>query len=174
MYWDPAFKKNSSIYIRNYEIWSATFYRSCAFACSCTASVCGNPPSWHHGQTDIFWSILPCPGKCFGALGNSSGTPWSICYLLFLRMFFLDLSVYTLPSILLPPNPWALFIVELLAKTKFSSQKSFPGTLPCRILLDVSKGCHNTRMLPYTWRVTSLHPSIVRWYYSRLICIGNA
>lgn len=54
-------------------------------------------------------------------------------------MFSPDLSVYTLPSILLPSNPWALLIVEVLAKTTFSSQKSFPGTLPCRTLLGVSK-----------------------------------
>lgn len=59
--------------------------------------------------------------------------------LLSLRMFSPDLSVYTLPSILLPSNPWALLIVEVLAKTTFSSQKSFPGTLPCRTLLGVSK-----------------------------------
>ena len=59
--------------------------------------------------------------------------------LLSLRMFSLDLSAYTLPSILLSWDPWALLIVEMLAKTMFSSQKSFPRTLPCRTLLDVSK-----------------------------------
>lgn len=56
-----------------------------------------------------------------------------------LKVFSLDFSVYTLPSLILPWNPWALLIVEMLAKTTFSSQKSFPGTLPCRTLLDVSK-----------------------------------
>lgn len=55
------------------------------------------------------------------------------------RMFSLDLSVYTLPSIFSPSNPWALPIVEVLARTTLSSQKSFPGTLPCRTLLGVSK-----------------------------------
>lgn len=59
--------------------------------------------------------------------------------LLSLRMFSLDLSVYTLPSIRLPSNPWALLIVEMLAKTTFASQNSFPGALPCRTLLGVSK-----------------------------------
>lgn len=132
MYRNPAFRKNPSIYIRHYESevqYSTEIVHAPAHV---HPQFMGNPLSWHSGWTDIF-------GAYFFIQGNAL-EHWVIgVVLLTLRMFSLDLSAYTLPSIFLPWNPWALLIVEMLAKTTFSSQKSFPGTLPCRILLDVSR-----------------------------------
>lgn len=157
MYWNPTFKKNPNPSIILDIMKSEVQYsiEVVHLPAHVHPQFMGNPLSWHPGWTDIF-------GAYFLLQGNAL-EHWVIgVILLSLKMFSLDFSVYTLPSILLPWNPWALLIVEMLAKTTFSSQKSFPGTLPCRTLLDVSEAVSEYMDASLHKKGWCLHPSTGR------------
>lgn len=99
MYWNPALK-NSSIYIRNNEIWSA-WTEVVHLPAHTQPQFMGNPLSWPHGWIDIFgayvfvqgnavehWGVVVALLGAYATSCLSECSPWTFLSILCSLFFY--------------------------------------------------------------------------------------